>query len=110
MTLKRYITLTFIYAIYSICNLHIANCEGLTDVYDFSTSKIDKLIGWGLVLGALTILYMYTGTTAEPPIAPIINLPHEPIVAPLPNDSINKIYKSDSLFWLYLETLQRTQN
>lgn len=51
MILKRHITLTFLYVVHSICKLHMANCESLTDVCNYDFSKYDKAFGWTFILG-----------------------------------------------------------
>lgn len=50
---KNYIL--FIYALYSICNFQIANCESLADVSTPDISKFDKTLGYLLVAGTTLI-------------------------------------------------------
>ncbi len=45
-----------LYALYNVCNLQIANCEGLTDVYNQNLSKIDKTLGWVFLIGTSFII------------------------------------------------------
>lgn len=49
-TNKKYYILLILYALYSVCNFQIANCESLTDVDPSTLSKIDKSLGWIFII------------------------------------------------------------
>lgn len=55
---KHKLLLIALYILYKLCNLHIANCEGLTDVYSPDLSKVDKTIGWTVIIST-TLLCGY---------------------------------------------------
>lgn len=50
-TNKKYYIL-IIYAIYSVCNFQIANCESLSDVSTSTLTKIDKPLGWLFIISS----------------------------------------------------------
>lgn len=64
---NKYI-LFFLYALYSICSVHIANCESLTSVCDYNLTKIDKSLGWTFLLGTIFFIgyYYFTGDSPSP--------------------------------------------
>lgn len=57
---KHKLLLIALYILYKLCNLHIANCDGLTDVFITDLSKIDKAIGWTFIIGStFVIAYLF---------------------------------------------------
>lgn len=50
-TNKKYYILITLYALYSVCNFQIANCESLSDVDTSTLTKIDKSLGWLFIIG-----------------------------------------------------------
>lgn len=116
---KHYFIPCFLYALYSICNLHIANCEGLTDVCTQDLSKIDKTLGWSLILGTTLFcgFLIYKGIYPSDSTETVSALPPEGILA-LDSKIIDKPQQNktdltllkDSQYLKFLQELTKYNN
>ena|SRR5690554_7074349 len=70
---KLKIITLILYAFYSICNLDIATCEGLSNVSTQDLTNKDKTLGWFVIIGITLICSYLAYKGIFPPDSPEIN-------------------------------------